>query len=218
MSTHFTEVPASTLVTITFAFAQTGVSRLALLALDKSGLEISQKACRKVQHQEQDVKIQIIGTDVADTKGVAPASKTVETTLRRFHIVVKNASSLRPLPLLISSFDGLKTIINLTGFAAHFVGTGFSVYQQPSVLRDSKDILSFGVHPGAIATDMVSHLPGGLVGVLVDTLELSHSIVFYSKDRRDWLDARYISAQWDVDELKSKRDEVIASDKSKVRW
>ncbi|KAJ3882619.1 hypothetical protein F5051DRAFT_14232 [Lentinula edodes] len=118
-------------------------------------------------------------------------------------------AALRPLPP-ISSFDGLKTILNLTGVAAHLVGTEFCAYQtsRHSVLRlselfvtgygDSKGILSYGVHPGAIATDMASHLPEEL-------------------ERRDWLAGRYISAQWDVNELMSKRDEIIASDKSKVR-
>ncbi|KAJ3890229.1 hypothetical protein GG344DRAFT_49976, partial [Lentinula edodes] len=127
---------------------------------------------------------------------------------------------------------GLKTILNLTGVAAHLVGTEFCAYQtsRHSVSRlselfitgygDSKGILSYGVHPGAIATDMASHLPEESVSILVDTLEFSsHSIVFYSKERRDWLAGRYIrfSAQWDVNELMSKRDEIIASDKSKVR-
>ena len=51
----------------------------------------------------------------------------------------------------------------------------------------------------------------------MDTPEIAaHTIVFYSKERRDWLTGRYLSAQWDDDELLTK-EEIVAGNKLKVR-
>ncbi|KAH7872805.1 uncharacterized protein C8R40DRAFT_1173204 [Lentinula edodes] len=135
-------------------------------------------------------KLALKGVRESDSASHFSAADWFESSVTR--------AALRSLPPLISSFDGLKTILNLTGVAAHFVGTEFCAYQtsRHSVLRlselfvtgygDSKGILSYGVHSGAIATDMASHLPE-------------------ESERRDWLAGRYISAQWDVDELMSKK-------------
>jgi hypothetical protein len=38
-----------------------------------------------------------------------------------------------------------------------------------------------------------------------------------TRERREWLGGRYLSATWDVDELESKRDEIVAEDKLKSR-
>lgn len=110
---------------------------------------------------------------------------------------MKGSSFLLDLEDLIINFDFLQTSRHSVLRLSELFVTGYG---------DSKGILSYGVHSGAIATDMASHLPEESVSILVDTLELSsHSIVFYSKERRDWLAGRYISAQWDVDELMSKK-------------
>jgi hypothetical protein len=38
-----------------------------------------------------------------------------------------------------------------------------------------------------------------------------------TKERREWLSGRYISVNWDVDELVSMKDEIVAKDKLKMR-
>lgn len=79
-------------------------------------------------------------------------------------------------------------------------------------------ILAYAVHPGAIATDMSAGMPDNMMHVLVDTPEVAaDTVVWLSKERRDWLAARYFSCQWDVDELTLKKDEVVEGDKLKVR-
>lgn len=92
---------------------------------------------------------------------------------------MKGSSFLLDLEDLIINFDFLQT-------------------SRHSVLRLSElFVTGYGDSKG---------IPEESVSILVDTLELSsHSIVFYSKERRDWLAGRYISAQWDVDELMSKK-------------
>jgi len=132
------------------------------------------------------------------------------------------------LPLLISC-DGLKTIVNLTSIGAHHTGRGVSAYQisKLAILRLSeiiaaeygdKGILCYAIHPGAIATDMAAQMPQDMMSILVDTPEVAaHTIVFYSHVRRDWLAGRYLSAQWDVDELLAKKQEIIEGDKLKIR-
>ncbi|KIK71673.1 hypothetical protein GYMLUDRAFT_211961 [Collybiopsis luxurians FD-317 M1] len=244
---------------ISVAYAQAGVSGLALTARNMSGLEATRKACLEAQHPGQHLQVLLLSTDVTDTAGVHSALEQVKDTFQRLDIVVNNAGIMddfynigdvdpnewwdiwtvnvkglfnvtrAALPLLISSANGLKTIVNLTTHAAHFLEPGVSAYQTSklAILRlselivaeyEEKNILCYAIHPGSIATDMAARLPEHYMIFLEDTPELAaHSIVFYTKERRDWLAGRYISAQWDVNDLLAKKGEIIAGDKLKVR-
>lgn len=75
-----------------------------------------------------------------------------------------------------------------------------------------------GVHPGAILTDMGKATPKEYRPYFIDTTALAGDfIVWLTKERREWLSARYVSSCWDVDELVAKRDEIVRDDKLKVR-
>ena len=57
-----------------------------------------------------------------------------------------------------------------------------------------------------------------LAAVLVDTVELAAStIVFLTQKRQEWLAGRYISVNWDMEELFRKKDEIVEKDLLKVR-
>jgi hypothetical protein len=43
------------------------------------------------------------------------------------------------------------------------------------------------------------------------------TVVYLTEKRIDWLAARYISATWDVEELLSKKEEIVSGDKLKVK-
>jgi len=132
------------------------------------------------------------------------------------------------LPLLIES-GGEKTIINLTSIGAHYTWPNSSAYQTTklALLRftellmseyGEKGLLAIAVHPGAIATDMAAIMPQELMHVLVDSPEVAaHTIVWLVRERREWLAGRYVSCQWDVDELTAKKQEIVDGDKLKVR-
>lgn len=65
---------------------------------------------------------------------------------------------------------------------------------------------------------MAVSMPKEWLNVLVDTPEVAaHTIVFYSHTRRDWLAGRYLSSQWDVNELLAKKQEIIDGDKLKIK-
>jgi hypothetical protein len=42
-------------------------------------------------------------------------------------------------------------------------------------------------------------------------------VVWLTKGDRKWLNARYLSATWDVDELEARRGEIVGGDKLMVR-
>lgn len=57
------------------------------------------------------------------------------------------------------------------------------------------------------------------MAVFVETPELSaESIVYLVSQRRDWLGGRYINCTWDLPELMSKEDELVAGDKLKTQF
>lgn len=79
-------------------------------------------------------------------------------------------------------------------------------------------ILSFCIHPGGVLTDMGQRLPEETQPLLVDKAELcGDSLVWLTKKRRVWMGGRYISVNWDMDELEAMKEEIVAGDKLKVR-
>lgn len=57
-----------------------------------------------------------------------------------------------------------------------------------------------------------------LAAFLVDTLELAgNTIVYLTQKRQEWLAGRYISVNWDMEELFKKKDEIVEKDLLRVR-
>jgi len=61
-------------------------------------------------------------------------------------------------------------------------------------------VLAYAVHPGAITMDLAAGMPQEMMRVLVDMLEIASQTIVWL-ERREWLGGRYVSCQWDVDEL-----------------
>lgn len=57
-----------------------------------------------------------------------------------------------------------------------------------------------------------------LCTVFVETPELpADTIVFLTKEKRNWLNGRYINVTWDMPQLMAMEDNIVKEDKLKVR-
>ncbi|KAJ5824904.1 Glucose/ribitol dehydrogenase [Penicillium robsamsonii] len=131
------------------------------------------------------------------------------------------------LPMILKSET--KTIINMTSIGAHLLTHGGSAYQNArfaicriteTLAREHKKegLIVLALHPGAIRTDMAEKLQDIFPDIFVDVPELpADTIVWLGKERREWLNARMISANWDMEELEMKKDEIIERDLFKFR-
>lgn len=131
------------------------------------------------------------------------------------------------LPLMVK--DGMKTILNTSSIGAHLIMPGASGYQvgKLAVLRfgefvnaeyGKQGIICYGIHPGGVATELALNMPKEAHAGLVDTPELAgDSIVWLTAERREWLAGRYVSVNWDVEELLQKKDKIVEEDLLKVR-
>jgi NAD(P)-dependent dehydrogenase (short-subunit alcohol dehydrogenase family) len=75
------------------------------------------------------------------------------------------------LPLILSSKNGLKIVVNLSSVAAHNIRPDSSAYgiSKFAILRfteipaaENKDLVAFCIHPGAIMSKLAEALPGEL--------------------------------------------------------
>lgn len=136
------------------------------------------------------------------------------------------------LPLLVSTartHNVKADIINLSTVAAHFAIPGASAYQASkfALTRLSEFVVAeyadqgvncVSLHPGGVPTGIMKEAPQIVIDAQTDTAELCAGFaVWHTKGQRDWLNGRYVSATWDVEELEDKRDEIVAGDKLKFR-
>lgn len=149
---------------------------------------------------------------------------TVNVNVRGSYLVMKAC-----LPLLLKG--ELKTVATVASVGAFVVGPGLSDYQTSklAVLRlteffgkENADngIIAFSIHPGNILTDMIGMGEGmdkKLKAVFTETADLSaDSLVYLTKERREWLNGRYINCTWDLPELTEKKQEIVDGDLLKV--
>ncbi|KAI0966586.1 putative short-chain type dehydrogenase [Xylaria arbuscula] len=135
------------------------------------------------------------------------------------------------IPLMLET-GGLSTFVTVSSVGSQLRSPGYSAYQTSklAVLRvteflnaeySDKGIVAFSIHPGNVPTDMTSgpdgKVPDALAHIFVETPELAaDSIVYLSKEKREWLGGRYVNVTWDLPELIGKKDEIVQGDKLKV--
>lgn len=74
-------------------------------------------------------------------------------------------------------------------------------------------IKCFAIHPGGVATELGQNMPEEMHAYLTDSPDLAAGfVVWLASGRADWAKGRYLSANWDVEELTSRKDEIIRDD------
>ncbi|KAF6224480.1 hypothetical protein HO133_011057 [Letharia lupina] len=131
------------------------------------------------------------------------------------------------LPLMLKGGD--KQIIMLTSIGAFMPAPGGSGYQisKLALLRyaeylnieyGAQGVVAYGIHPGAIPTDIGLTMPSFLHHKLIDKPALAaDTIVFLVSERREWLRGRYVSCTWDMLEFGEMEEEIVGGDKLKIR-
>jgi hypothetical protein len=81
------------------------------------------------------------------------------------------------------------------------------------------------IHPGAVVTHLLEeYMPPGSVQAAIDSPNLGAGLaVWFASELNDssidtaWMGGRYISANWDVNELLERKDEIIQKDLFRMR-
>ncbi|KAJ5860260.1 Glucose/ribitol dehydrogenase [Penicillium soppii] len=126
------------------------------------------------------------------------------------------------LPMLLVS--ELKTVINITSIGAHCVSVSGSGYNTSrfalcrfteTLAREyeKEGLVAISLHPGTVATDMADQLPDYIQELSknssADKPALpADTIVWLSKEKRDWLTGRFVFGNWDMEELKKREDDL----------
>ncbi|KAH7407322.1 hypothetical protein BKA64DRAFT_666299 [Cadophora sp. MPI-SDFR-AT-0126] len=134
------------------------------------------------------------------------------------------------LPLIIETEGGAKAIVNIVSGGAHLASAFLSpipyniskmaVVRMSQYVDDSHrerhGVLCYALHPGSARTPLTDGFPPIWDPILVDDVELCGGYcVWLTKEKRGWLSGRYVSAEWDVDELEAMKDDIVKGEKLK---
>ncbi|KAJ5930087.1 hypothetical protein N7466_005580 [Penicillium verhagenii] len=110
------------------------------------------------------------------------------------------------------------SIITVTSLAAHGTAPGMGAYSLAKLAltkltayigSEHPTITSVSLDPGVVPTDMARAVPY-LAEFMLDTPELvGGAAVWLSSGDKRFLSGRYVSANWDVEELESRKDEIV---------
>lgn len=77
----------------------------------------------------------------------------------------------------------------------------------------------FALHPGAVVTPQTkNHAGDAWEGILADDEGLAGAFcVWLSRVKRTWLSGRFVSCNWDVEELEDMQDKILQGDLLKYR-
>ena len=119
-------------------------------------------------------------------------------------ILVTSAGSLRTRPGA-SAYQTTKLAINRL---AQFIHAD----------HGKQGIRAFALHPGGVLTKLGLSMPEDMHFILKDTPWLSGAAcVYLASSRADFLRGRYVSSQWDVEELEARQEEILEKDLLKMQ-
>ncbi|KAG4444286.1 hypothetical protein IFR05_000261 [Cadophora sp. M221] len=116
------------------------------------------------------------------------------------------------------------SIVTLTTAAAVMVFPGMSSYSlsklasmqlQAFIAAENSNVTAVALHPGIVLTDMTLDY---FLPYAKDTPELVGGVgVWLSTEKAEFLNGRYIEANWSVDDLTARKEEIVTLGKLSVR-
>ncbi|KAF1808771.1 short-chain dehydrogenase/reductase-like protein SDR [Eremomyces bilateralis CBS 781.70] len=202
------------------------------LYLDVASEESVQKMVAQVEAQfgEVDVLINNAGylekwVNVGDTNMDAKEWwKSWEVNILGTYLCTKFV-----LPLLLKKKGGLKFVMNMSSIGATFLAEGSTAYQTAKLAvmgfterltkeYESEGLVAVAVHPGGVSTELARNMPDKWHSLLNSAVELpANTLVWLVRGKRDWMNGRYISVEWDMAELEGMKDEIVAKDLLKAK-
>jgi NAD(P)-dependent dehydrogenase (short-subunit alcohol dehydrogenase family) len=71
----------------------------------------------------------------------------------------------------------------------------------------------FAIHPGGVLTALAKNMPAQLHANLIDEPGLAAGFaVWLCSGKADWAKGRYLSSNWDVDELTGRKEQIVRDD------
>ncbi|GAA5824777.1 hypothetical protein JCM5353_004439 [Sporobolomyces roseus] len=114
------------------------------------------------------------------------------------------------------------TVINTSSIGSVGTRPGFSSYQPGKTFInrfteflhfEEPNVRTFAIHPGGVMTKLAKDsMPADTHSFLTDTPELAAGFSLWlatQEEKVDFLRGKYVSANWDVDELVQKKDEIL---------
>ncbi|KAL8870902.1 MAG: hypothetical protein Q9174_003157 [Haloplaca sp. 1 TL-2023] len=132
------------------------------------------------------------------------------------------------IPLLLKTEGGAKCLV-VVGAAAAWITDGpiasmaycvsklaqLRLVEMMANQYGKDGLLSVVVHPGAVATEMAKVAPKEFVPYLTDSVDLCGAFCVWltgNAKSLSWLNGRYLSAKWDIDELLERREDIVKGD------
>lgn len=134
---------------------------------------------------------------------------TNPSTARTFVVITSLASHLSASPFVPTAYNIAKIANNR--MAEHMAND-----------HGAEGLLAYAVHPGAVLTPQTelhsTNKGDAWDALLTDDVGLCGGfLTWLTRERREWLNGRYLGSNWDVDELVAMKDEIVAEDKLKFR-
>ncbi|KAI1128069.1 hypothetical protein F5Y10DRAFT_241486 [Nemania abortiva] len=203
--------------------------QLVVLKLDVTSEDSVQSAADKIAEEFGGVLDVLVCNAGNLEKWVPLAESNPAEWWQSYEINVKGTYLLNRafIPLLLKSET--KTSILTTSYGALGVRYGASGYQSSkfAVCRlaefiaseyEKQGIVCFAIHPGGVRTELALNMPKEMHALLHDEPALpAHTIVWLSKEHRPWLSGRFVSVAWDMEELESKKDQIVEGNLLKFR-
>jgi NAD(P)-dependent dehydrogenase (short-subunit alcohol dehydrogenase family) len=187
--------------------------------------EASVRAAAELVHQELDGRLDVLVCNAGQTEEWHPIGETTpEEWWNTFEVNV-NGSYLCAryfIPLLLNS--ELKTLIMTSSVSAEHVATGCSAYATSkfavcrlvefiSTEYQNQGIVAIAIHPGGVQTELAGRMPGEIAKYLTDKPELAaDTTLWLTKEPRPWLSGRMVHVNWDMEELETKKETILAGD------